>query len=278
MRDCNLLNVEDKEHRVSACLMLSYFHLPPHLKRCFTMCSLFPKGHRIDKQQLIDQWIAHNMISLTIGVDYLEDIGDECFNSLVQVSFLQDLDEKYGRVSCKMHDWVYDLAWSISQEEISKVVPEDVTRFTKGYRYFSLVERPRNPLPEKVFRIARAYVDEFDDKMFTKALKNTKHLRSIIVDDVSLRPVLTAIFLIKNLKYLEISRLTCEALPEAITDIWSLQAVHLTYSGLLELPKSIGPVPCPPHAASSCARTMQTARGVCICSHSYLWASFSDCA
>jgi hypothetical protein len=40
MTDNNLLDVEDKEHRVSACLTLSYFHLPSHLKRCFTICSL----------------------------------------------------------------------------------------------------------------------------------------------------------------------------------------------------------------------------------------------
>jgi hypothetical protein len=46
---------------------------------------------------------------------------------------------------------------------------------------------------------------------------------------------------VKNLKYLEISRQYGEeALPEAISDIWSLQALHLTYSDLLELPKSIG--------------------------------------
>ncbi|RLM57740.1 hypothetical protein C2845_PM18G14320 [Panicum miliaceum] len=46
--------------------------------------------------------------------------------------------------------------------------------------------------------------------------------------------------LVKNLKYLVISSLRREALPEAISDIWSLQALHVTFSDLLELPKSIG--------------------------------------
>ena len=91
MRGSNLLHFVGEESgvSVSACLRLSYFHLPSHLKQCFTICSLFPKGHKIDKEQLIDLWIAHDMITLEPGVDYLDYIGHKCFNSLVQMSFLQ---------------------------------------------------------------------------------------------------------------------------------------------------------------------------------------------
>ncbi|KAJ1273963.1 hypothetical protein BS78_05G026400 [Paspalum vaginatum] len=243
VRDSNLLDlkVDDKEHRVSACLTLSYFHLPSHLKQCFTMCSLYPKGHRIYKEQLIDLWIAHNMINLTIGLDYLEDIGDDHFNSLVQVSFLQDVRDFNGRVSCKMHDLVHDLARSILREEISTDMSEDATSSTKGHRYFSLIERPRKPFPKRVFKNARAiYVDKGRDIIFGEALENTTHLRSIIVNFKFPTAALTAICQIKNLKYLEISQVQCKSLPEAISDIWSLQTVHLIDSSLLQLPKSVG--------------------------------------
>jgi len=136
VRDSNLLDAEDKEHRVLASLMLSYSHLPSHLKRCFTICSLFPKGLPLDKQQLVDQWIAHNVISLTHGYNCLEDVGDECFNSLVQVSFLQDVKEYFGRVCCEMHDLLHDLAQFILDEQISTNVPKDATSSTKYPRYF----------------------------------------------------------------------------------------------------------------------------------------------
>ncbi|KAG2481160.1 hypothetical protein PVAP13_J683347 [Panicum virgatum] len=238
VRDSNLLDAEDKEHRVLASLMLSYSHLPSHLKRCFTICSLFPKGLPLDKQQLVDQWIAHNVISLTHGYNCLEDVGDECFNSLVQVSFLQDVKEYFGRVCCEMHD----LAQFILDEQISTNVPKDATSSTKYHRYFSLVQQPKKPLPRMFFKNARAiYVDggDCDDIIFNKA-KNAKHLCSIIANNNLSTTVLTAIFQTKHLKYLEMSRLQCESLPETMSDIWSLQALHLECSSLLELPKSIG--------------------------------------
>ena len=86
MRDSNLLDVEGEEGSVSvsACLRLSYLLLPSHMKQCFTICSVFPKGHVIDKEQLIDQWIAHDMIIPEAGVEYLEYIAHKYFNSLVQ--------------------------------------------------------------------------------------------------------------------------------------------------------------------------------------------------
>jgi hypothetical protein len=40
------------------------------MKQCFTICSVFPKGYKIDKEQLIDLWIAHDMIIPEAGVEY----------------------------------------------------------------------------------------------------------------------------------------------------------------------------------------------------------------
>ncbi|TVU31069.1 hypothetical protein EJB05_22736, partial [Eragrostis curvula] len=243
MRDNSLLDIEgqDRDVSVSACLRLSYFHMPSHLKQCFTICSVFPKGRLIDKEQLIDQWIAHDMIAPAAGVDYMEYTGQKYFNSLVQMSFLQEVDECYGRVRCRMHDLVHDLAWSIVNDEISLVVPVEAIRPTKNYRYFSLVKRPEHHVPENIFEKARAiYVDKGDDIIFGKALKNAKHLRSITAESIYAAAVPPAIFQVKNLRYLKMSRLQCVALPETLSDIWSLQALHVTCCLSLELPKSIG--------------------------------------
>ena len=183
MRDSNLLHFVGEESgvSVSACLRLSYFHLPSHLKQCFTICSVFPKGHRIDKDQLIDLWIAHDMITVEDGVDYLDYVGHKCFNSLVQMSFLQVENEFDGRVTCSMHDLVHDLARSILDDNISLDVPKDPSSCTKSNRYFSLTKRAQNRPRKNLFQKARSiYVDNFGDAIFG-ALKNARHLRSITI-------------------------------------------------------------------------------------------------
>ncbi|KAL6597437.1 hypothetical protein ACP70R_046877 [Stipagrostis hirtigluma subsp. patula] len=250
MRDINLLEVEGEENSfrkegeensvsVYACLRLSYFHLPSHLKQCFTICSVFPKGHKIDKEQLIDLWIAHDMITLGVGVNSLEHSGLKCFDSLVQMSFLQDVDEADGRVRCRMHDLVHDFSRKILGDEISHDVPQAAASSTNSYRYFSLNNQRRNLLPKNIFEKARAIYVQDSDITFGKSLKNARHLRSMYVSFAN-TAVLNTIIQIKNLRYLCISRLRCQTLPEAISDIWSLQALHLPFSDLLELPKSIG--------------------------------------
>ncbi|KAL6597456.1 hypothetical protein ACP70R_046896 [Stipagrostis hirtigluma subsp. patula] len=236
VRDNNLFNCEDEEHRVSACLWLSYFNMPSHLRRCFTICSVFPKGYKLDKDKLIDLWIAHDMIALEDGADYLQYIGQKCFDDLVQMSFLQDTENHNGRVRCMMHDLVHDHARFILGDEISK----ETTTSTKSYRYFSLNEESRNRPPKNLYGKARAiYIAKGDSFVFDKALKNAKHLRSMTLEFAKTTTIPTAILQIKSLRYLNISDLRCETLPEAISDIWRLQALHVSSSDLLELPESI---------------------------------------
>ncbi|CAD6255027.1 unnamed protein product [Miscanthus lutarioriparius] len=149
--------------------------------------------------------------------------------------------EKCGRVRCQMHDLVHDLARSILGNEIS-LVPKEATMLSKSYRYFSLINQPRNIRPKSIFGKARAlYVDESDIAIFGKELKNAKHLRSITMESLSTKSVPTAILHVKNLRYLSISHENFDTLPEAISDVWSLQALHVTVCRyLIKLPESIG--------------------------------------
>ncbi|CAD6255044.1 unnamed protein product [Miscanthus lutarioriparius] len=242
-RDSNLLYVEGEEQRVAACLRLSYFRLPFNLKQCFTICSVFPKGHRIDKEQLIDLWIAHDMITPEDGFDYLnvEYVVHNHFNSLVQMSFLQNVEEEDGRVACGMHDLVHDLALSILGDEISFDMPKEATSSTtKSYRYFSLIKRPEHMVPKNIFRKARVvYMRKYEDYIYDMALKHAKHLRSVTVGYLNAEGANT-ISQVKYLKYLAVSGLSCETLPETVSNVWSLQALHVRYNySLRELPQSI---------------------------------------
>ncbi|KAG2557092.1 hypothetical protein PVAP13_8NG182102, partial [Panicum virgatum] len=49
-------------NHVLASLKLSYSHMDASLKPCFTFCAIFPKGHKIVKDDLIYQWISLDFI------------------------------------------------------------------------------------------------------------------------------------------------------------------------------------------------------------------------
>ena len=92
-------------------LWLSYRYLPPHLKRCFAYCSLFPHDYPFNKEELILLWRAENLLAIQKG-QRPEEVGENCFDDLVARSLFQE-----NRVSgYVMHDLVSDLAKFVSAE------------------------------------------------------------------------------------------------------------------------------------------------------------------
>nr|CAD1828952.1 unnamed protein product [Ananas comosus var. bracteatus] len=98
-----------------------------------------PKDYTIKKDDLIRQWIALGFISSHETWTSMEDIGDEYFKDLLWMSFLQDMRETEGYVTCRMHDLVHDLAQSVAKEEVAVIgaeesarIPEEITLFVVG--------------------------------------------------------------------------------------------------------------------------------------------------
>ena len=72
-----------QEHEILLILKLSCDHLPSHLKSRFTYCSLFPKDCEMDKETVIQLWIAQGFVQSSNKNQQLEDVSDEYFKDLL---------------------------------------------------------------------------------------------------------------------------------------------------------------------------------------------------
>ncbi|KAL5738775.1 hypothetical protein ACOSP7_031536 [Xanthoceras sorbifolium] len=113
-----LWNLPPPENSILPALRLSYSNLPSKLRQCFAFCAIFPKDFVIEKEFLIQLWMASGFIPFSGSLDP-ENIGNEYCNELCWRSFLEDLGEDDFGFSkgFKMHDLVHDLAQSIMEDE-----------------------------------------------------------------------------------------------------------------------------------------------------------------
>lgn len=61
-KDNELITIMQQQNEIQSILRMSFNDLPSNLKQCFTDCDLFPKDHKIQKDELILQWMAHGFI------------------------------------------------------------------------------------------------------------------------------------------------------------------------------------------------------------------------
>jgi hypothetical protein len=87
IRDSDIWNVsslkDTSSSQVLASLKLSYSVMPSYLKLCFAYCAIFPKGHKIIKDDLIRQWVSLGFSTWQLGERYI--------SQLLGFSFLEHL-------------------------------------------------------------------------------------------------------------------------------------------------------------------------------------------
>ncbi|XP_026429743.1 putative disease resistance protein RGA3 [Papaver somniferum] len=110
IKESGIWNTQEGQSEIRPVLKLSYDNLSPHLKQCFSYCSIFPKGSEIRREILIHLWMAEGFFepsSNIVGNERsMEEIGEEFFDSLLWSSFLDGVkkNELDDIVTCKMHD------------------------------------------------------------------------------------------------------------------------------------------------------------------------------
>ncbi|RCV29667.1 hypothetical protein SETIT_6G030400v2 [Setaria italica] len=125
---CNISDTNRGKDEVLPILKLSYKHLSPEMKQCFAFCSVFPKDYLMEKDMLIQLWMANGYVHEEGTMD-LTQKGEYVFNELAWRSFFQDVipvrkpswpsfeyASKQEINGCKMHDLMHDLAKYVANE------------------------------------------------------------------------------------------------------------------------------------------------------------------
>ncbi|XP_020270610.1 putative disease resistance protein RGA3 [Asparagus officinalis] len=232
-------NISDKAQErdgVMAVLMLSYHHLPMHLRPCFAYCSIFPQDYGFDKDDLVFMWMAIGLIkkSFQYPNETLEDTGRGYFDDLVKLSFLE---QRYYGGGYNMHDLLHDLVRKVSDGDCFRFVGDmSIDQIPNTVRHLHFETEKLDLLKDvgkwknlrTLVLVFRGYVNEHA-KAFEEAFKSLESIRVLRLDVDGMNVLPDAISNLRHIRYLsslhDISRL-----PSSFCRLYHLQVLYGRFS------------------------------------------------
>ncbi|CAJ2652590.1 unnamed protein product [Trifolium pratense] len=223
-------------------LRLSYFYLTPILKQCFAFCAMFPKDTKMSKEELIFLWMANGFISSRENLE-VEDVGNMIWNELCQKSFFQDIDMDgdYGDISFKMHDLVHDLAQSIMGQECFNLESANRISLSKSTHHISFLPWNLFSIDEGAFKKVESLRTLYELDRYRESkhhyFPTIRFLRVLSTSFINVVPSLGSLI---HLRYLELSHLDIESLPDSIYNLQKLEILKIRFCIKLScLPKRL---------------------------------------
>ncbi|XP_054814901.1 putative disease resistance RPP13-like protein 1 [Prosopis cineraria] len=232
-------------------LILSYHHLPSHLKRCFAYCSLYPKDYEFNKEELVSLWMAQDFLQVSHLEMAIEEGGNECFQELVSRSFFQKSTIYNARFV--MHDLLNDLANFVYGEFCSRQEDEGVLNISEKTRHLSFLVTRYNKFIQfehlhksrklRTFMPLRYYLYfhwTWSNIMLDQLLK-CKCLRFLsLCNNIDVVELPSSIRDLIHLRYLDLSGSGIKGLPDTICLLYNLQTLKLNNCEYLdELPSDL---------------------------------------
>lgn len=249
IKNNGIWELEQSENDILPALRLSYDEMPSHLKRCFVYCSIFPKRFEFDSEDLIQFWMAHNLIRSPNKDQDLEEVGEQYVKELWMRSFFEDFRDRGYYYTFSMHDLIHDLCLSMAQNDCSIVysaaqeVDESVRHLS--FTEFELPNGQQVPKCLSMLRNVRTITfpevdilfQSLDNQSFVDAcIPRFKYLRFLDLSNSSFEVLPSSISKLIHLRYFDISvNQRIEKLPKAVSKLQSLQTFR--FSGCSELVK-----------------------------------------
>ncbi|CAL5000084.1 unnamed protein product [Urochloa decumbens] len=248
--ESNISDTSRGKDEVLSILELSYRHLSSEMKQCFAFCAVFPKDYWMEKDKLVQLWMANSYIHDEGAMD-LAQKGEFIFNELAWRSFLQDVDVKpfSNAVVCKMHDLMHDLAKYVmddcvsaealiqkktSMEDVHHMIMsscklEEISGLLKGTLSLRTLLTQSKLRDLKKFKLTslRALCC-IDSAFIHNPLINTIHLRYLDLSESDIVRLPNSLCMLYNLQTLRLERCCyLRYLPEGITTLRKLNHLYL---------------------------------------------------
>ncbi|VAI51711.1 unnamed protein product [Triticum turgidum subsp. durum] len=234
-------------------LKLTYNTLTPYLRLCFAYCGIFPKGHNINKDDLIHQWIALGFIEPSNNFSAIQ-LAEKYIRQFMGMSFLQhsklrtELPKIIPKTIFTMHDLVHDLARSIITEEL---VVFDAKRASstrrKEYCCYASLTNYNTTDYNKARKMSTIFPSKlramhfFNSEIHGGVFSFPKCLRVLDLSGCSITEFPSALGQVKQLEVLIAPNLEDRQFPESITQFSKLHYLNLSGSDKISaIPSSIG--------------------------------------
>ncbi|XP_047049883.1 uncharacterized protein LOC124654952 isoform X2 [Lolium rigidum] len=239
--------------KVFSSLNKLYYDMPSALKLCFLYLSIFPKGSAIDKEKLIRQWIALDMIgsrhetlpSYVHGEMYIQDLLSIHFLQVQKTPSVNGIENKTAPKMLYMHNVVHDFATHIASNDIIILDGGEMNSNSKGptFQFILLTYyREHSILCSPLITSARAlhFQNTKAIKLHREAFKLLKRMRVLNLSGSCIQEIPDSIGHLRHLRYLDISDLKIQILPSSMSTLTNLEALDLSNTSLKKLPRFIG--------------------------------------
>ncbi|XP_050372975.1 putative disease resistance RPP13-like protein 1 [Argentina anserina] len=240
---------------------LSYDNMPSYLKRCFSYCSIYPRDHVVEKDDLVQLWAAEGFIQ-SQGTRAIEDVGRQYFEELYSRSFFSPVPTIGGdQQRYKMHELIHDLARFVSTSVCFCMEDKMPCLVSSNARHVSLLyENTQLPRLEVFYKYTKLRTftllpkfpsiprpvmlrPNFPSNLGEVPYEFFERLGCLRVLNLSRSPITKLPESIGNLihlRYLNLSHTRIELLPKPITTICGLETLKLkSCPKLLRLPENL---------------------------------------